>query len=105
MDKKTFYYIGDLSRMLEVPPHILRYWEKEFSYLKPLRDKKGNRIYSDKDIAKLKHIKFLVYGKGFSIRGAKRELRDTGPKQLLQENRKFLKAVLQEIQEMKKCLR
>ncbi|MCK9266161.1 MerR family transcriptional regulator [bacterium] len=105
MDKQKFYYIGELSKIVEVPPHILRYWEKEFAHIKPLRDKRGNRIYTEKDILRIKRVKSLVYGNGFSIKGAKKKLRKPSSKRLLESNRTFLKIILKELQELKKCLK
>ncbi len=105
MEKKKFYYIGDLSRMVSLPAHILRYWEKEFTCIKPIRDGKGNRLYTERDASTIRHIKSLVYDRGFSIRGAKKELREESPRQLLQSNKNFLKSVLREVRELKKCLR
>lgn len=104
MDKQRFYHIGELGKIVEVPPHILRYWEKEFYSLKPLRDKKGNRLYTKQDIEKIRRIKFLIYNKGYRIKGAKKELRGLDKKKDLQSNRRFLKIILKEIQELKKCL-
>ena len=54
---RKYYKIGDVSRMLEVQPSTLRFWEKEFKQLRPMKNKKGDRIYSLKDIDILKEIK------------------------------------------------
>ncbi|MGC8976707.1 MAG: helix-turn-helix domain-containing protein, partial [Candidatus Ratteibacteria bacterium] len=54
--KSKFYYIRDVSKILDIPSHILRYWEKELN-LKIMRDQKGNRIYTEDDIERLKNIK------------------------------------------------
>ncbi len=105
MDKQKFSYIGDVSKKIEVPCHILRYWEKEFSCIKPLRDRNGNRVYREKDIANIRQIKFLIYEKGYTIRGAKKQMRQESPKQIQKTNRDFLKTILKEVQELKKCLR
>ncbi len=100
--KGKFYYIKEVSKLLDIPAHILRYWEKELNF-KIMRDQKGNRIYTEEDIEKFKSIKKLIYEDGFKIKGVKKKLRE---KEL--ENKKeyvkLLKKVLKKIKELKKCL-
>ncbi len=100
--KGKFYYIKDVSKLLDIPTHILRYWEKELNF-KIMRDQKGNRIYTEEDIEKLRNVKKLIYNEGFKIKGVKKRLRK---KEL--ENRKeyvkLLKMILKKIKEIKKCL-
>lgn len=100
--KGKFYYINEVSKLIDVPCHILRYWEKELN-IKILRDQKGNRIYTEKDIEKLKTIKNLIYNDGLKIKGVKKQMR----KRELENKKeyvKLLKMVLKEIKEIKKCL-
>ncbi|MCM8761799.1 MAG: MerR family transcriptional regulator [Candidatus Omnitrophica bacterium] len=104
MEKEKFYYIGEVSKIVELPAHIIRFWEKQLSFIKPLRDQKGHRIYTEKDIAKINKIKFLVYNEGYKIKGVKRKLRERTVKEETKEMKKFLQDILQEIQEIKKCL-
>jgi len=104
MEKQKFYRIGEISKMVEVPTHILRYWEKEFAALKPMRDRSGNRLYAKSDVEKIKRIRFLVYNKGYRIKGAKKELREGSRKEANKSTRMFLKIILKELQELKKCL-
>ncbi|HDD64868.1 MAG TPA: MerR family transcriptional regulator [Firmicutes bacterium] len=100
-----FYYIGEVSEIVGVPSHIIRYWEKEFSFLKPLRDQRGHRIYTEKEIEKIKRIKNLIYGEGYRIRGAKKKLKEKLRKSIeVEESLKFLKKLLKELKEMEKCL-
>jgi DNA-binding transcriptional MerR regulator len=100
--KGKFYYIKEVAKLLDVPNHILRYWEKELNF-KIMRDQKGNRIYTEEDIEKLKNIKKLIYEEGFKIKGVKKKLRE---KKLDDEKEyvKLLKRVLKKIKEIKKCL-
>jgi len=64
---RKYFKIGDVSKMLEVPASTLRFWEKEFKQIKPMKNKKGDRIYNLKDIEILKNIKFLTHEKGLKI--------------------------------------
>ncbi|MDG1098912.1 MAG: MerR family transcriptional regulator, partial [Bacteroidia bacterium] len=56
---KKYYKIGEVAKLLNVPASTVRYWEKEFSQVKPMKNKKGDRIFNLKDIETLKEIKFL----------------------------------------------
>jgi len=102
--EEKFYYIGEVSKIVELPPHIIRFWEKELSFIKPLRDQKGHRIYTEKDIEKINRIKFLVYNEGYKIRGVKRKLREANVKEAARDTKKFLEEILKDIKEIKKCL-
>jgi DNA-binding transcriptional MerR regulator len=101
-----FFSIAQAGGMTDVPAHILRYWEREFSYLKPLRDQKGRRIYTAGDIEKIRQIRKLVYLDGFRIQGAKKKLREKKRerKASVAETAAFLRQVVKEIEGITKCL-
>jgi len=71
---KKYYKIGEVAKMLSVPTSTVRYWEKEFSQVKPMKNKKGDRIFNIKDIETLKEIKFLVHDRGVKIAKAGKRL-------------------------------
>ena len=73
--QKLYYSIGEVSELLGVKPHVLRYWETQFHTLKPKKNRAGNRIYRVRDIKYLVTIKNLLYEKGFTISGARKELK------------------------------
>jgi len=73
-DERIFYSITEVGDMLGVKPHVLRYWEQEFSSVRPKRTPRGVRRYRNKDIETLKRIKQLVWTEGYTIDGAKRRL-------------------------------
>jgi DNA-binding transcriptional MerR regulator len=73
-NKIGLYTIGDVSEKTGVKSHILRYWEKEFPFLQPVKNKAGHRQYTDRDVYIIKEIKELLYTKGYSIQGAKKVL-------------------------------
>lgn len=73
---KEYYRIGEVSDLLGVKPHVLRYWEKEFDVFKPQKAISGHRVFSEKDIKLLKKIKYLLYEKGYTIEGAKKQLKN-----------------------------
>ena len=72
---KLFYSIGEVVKRYNIPVSTLHYWEKEFTELKPHRNKKGNRLYTEDDILLLDTIYFLVKEKGYTIKGAKERLK------------------------------
>ena len=73
--EKRYYSIGEVAEMLEVNTSLVRFWEKEFDILKPKRNKKGNRLFTQKDLSNLKLIYHLVKERGFTLEGAKTKLR------------------------------
>lgn len=75
---KLYYRIGEVSQIVGVEPHVLRYWETEFRSIRPQKSRKGQRIYSRKDVEKLLRVKDLLYTHGFTIAGARKRLRDAG---------------------------
>ena len=75
---KLFYRIGEVSHIVGVEPHVLRYWETEFRSIRPQKSRKGQRIYSRRDVEKLIKVKDLLYTHGFTIAGARKRLRESG---------------------------
>ena len=73
---KIFYSIGETAKMFNVTVSLIRFWEKEFSVLKPKKNKKGNRLFTKKDLENLKIIYHLVKERGFTLNGAKKKLKE-----------------------------
>ena len=69
--KKLYYSIGEVSELTQLKAYVLRYWETEFSQLKPPKNRAGNRTYRQKDIEIILNIKDLLYKKKFTIDGAR----------------------------------
>lgn len=74
--EKLFYSIGEVGEMFDVNPSLLRYWEKEFSIIKPRKNRKGNRFYTKQDIDNIKLIYHLVKERGMTLQGAKKKLKE-----------------------------
>ena len=97
---KLYYRIGEVSEIVGVEPHVLRYWETEFRSIRPQKSRKGQRIYSRKDVDKLISVKDLLYTHGFTIAGARKKLREGGAEPAApeeQEKRVTLRTRLLEI--------
>jgi DNA-binding transcriptional MerR regulator len=73
---KTYFRIGEISKILGVEPYVVRYWESEFSTIKPIRTKSEQRLYRRKDLEELALIKRLLYQDKFTIAGAKKKLQE-----------------------------
>lgn len=100
-NEKLYYSIGEVSRILDVNTSKIRFWEKEFETIKPKKNKKGNRIFTKKDVERLKLIQHLLKEKKYTIDGAKKKIRKNPKKtethQKVIENLKKIKAELIEI--------
>jgi DNA-binding transcriptional MerR regulator len=73
---KIYFSIGEVSAMTDVPQHVLRYWEEVFPTLSPPKRRSGSRAYRQQDIEKVRLIKRLLYNEGYTIRGARKRLRE-----------------------------
>ena len=73
--KKMYYSISEVSEITELKQYVLRYWETEFSQLKPNKNQAGNRIYRSHDIDVILDIKSLLYDRKFTIKGAQQHLK------------------------------
>jgi len=70
---KLFYKIGEVSRIAGVEPYVLRYWETEFPFLRPRKNKSGQRVYIRKDLELVLQIKKLLYEDRFTIEGVRKK--------------------------------
>ncbi len=72
---KLYYSISELAEYFDVAPSLLRYWEAEFNSIKPKRNSKGTRFYTKKDIEEIRKIHLLVKEQGFTLQGARAQLK------------------------------
>src|SRR5882757_1109953 len=75
--EERLYRIGEVARLSELKPFVLRYWETEFPMLEPVKSPSGHRMYRQEDVDMVFKIKRLLYDEGFTIAGARRHLRET----------------------------
>ncbi|GIV34552.1 MAG: transcriptional regulator [Chitinophagales bacterium] len=73
---KLYYSIGEVAEMFNVSTSLIRFWESEFDILKPKKNRKGNRLFTEADIKNLRLIYHLVKERGFTLEGAKKKLRE-----------------------------
>ena len=84
--KKLYYSISEVSKITSVQQYVLRYWETEFDQLKPQKNRAGNRIYTNKDIQLIMHIKGLLRERKYTIEGARKILEDYSTENVLQQS-------------------
>ncbi len=95
---KLYYSIGEVAKMFSVNTSLIRYWEKEFSIIKPKKNRKGNRLFTQKDIDNFHLIFHLVKERGMTLAGAKQKLKEN--KQDVDANFEIIKS----LQSIKKTL-
>jgi DNA-binding transcriptional MerR regulator len=78
-EQTRMYRIGEVSRLADLKPFVLRYWETEFPMLEPVKSERGHRLYRQEDVDLVLKIKRLLYDEGFTIAGARRHLLEHGP--------------------------
>jgi DNA-binding transcriptional MerR regulator len=77
--KKLYYSISEVSKITDLEQYVLRYWESEFDHLRPAKNRAGNRIYTNRDIKLILHIKKLLRDERYTIEGAKQVLKTYTP--------------------------
>ena len=74
--EKLFYKISEVAEIFDINISAVRFWEKEFDILKPKKNKKGNRLFTPKDIENIKIIHYLLKERGYTVEGAKKKLKE-----------------------------
>jgi DNA-binding transcriptional MerR regulator len=97
---KRYFTIGEVSDLCEVKPHVLRYWEQEFSQLKPVKRRGNRRYYQRQDVILIRQIRTLLYEQGFTIGGARQRMagNDVTEAQPVM-NQQVIKELIEEIEE------
>jgi len=72
---KLYFRIGEVASLCRLPAYVLRFWESEFAHLKPVKSSTGQRMYRKRDVESVLRIKQLLYEQGFTIAGARQQLR------------------------------
>ena len=71
---QEFFSIGEVCSLTELKPHVLRYWEGQFRFLSPAKNRSGNRVYQRREVELIQLVKQLLYTEKYTIEGAKRRL-------------------------------
>ena len=102
---KRYFTIGEVSNLCAVKPHVLRYWEQEFSQLKPVKRRGNRRYYQRQDVLVIRQIRSLLYQEGFTIGGARQKLTGQQAKVDLSQSQQIIKQIRLELEEVIKILR
>jgi DNA-binding transcriptional MerR regulator len=108
--KKVYYSIGEVCDLTGLKPHVLRYWETQFTVLNPTKNRAGNRVYRSKEIEIILLVKRLLYQKKYTIEGANNRLVEMRKAGELEEERQdvlepeFLAGMKAELEELREVL-
>jgi DNA-binding transcriptional MerR regulator len=102
---KRYFAIGEVSELCGVKPHVLRYWEQEFTQLNPVKRRGNRRYYQRHDVLMIRQIRNLLYDQGFTISGARLQLSGESAKQDLTQSQQIIRQMRQELEEVLHILR
>ena len=102
---KRYFTIGEVSDLCAVKPHVLRYWEQEFTQLKPLKRRGNRRYYQRQDVILIRQIRGLLYEQGFTIGGARQRLTSDDAKDDSNQSQQIIKQLRMELDEVLDILR
>jgi DNA-binding transcriptional MerR regulator len=100
VERKRYFTIGEVSRLCDVKPHVLRYWEQEFSQLKPVKRRGNRRYYQRQDVLTIRQIRSLLYDHGFTIGGARQRLSSDDAKEDQTQFRLLVKQMISELEDV-----
>ena len=103
--EKLYFRIGEVAKLCRLPAYVLRFWETEFPQLKPVKSSTGQRMYRRRDVESVMRIKQLLYDQGFTISGARQQLRAEGKSDKSQAAIPFPTQAVPEIQHIRQGLR
>jgi len=102
---KLYFRIGEVATLCRLPAYVLRFWESEFPQLKPVKSSTGQRMYRRRDVESVLRIKELLYAQGFTIAGARQQLRADAKPDKSQSAIPFPAQSASEIQHIRQGLR
>ncbi len=102
---KQYFTIGEVSKLCDVKPHVLRYWEQEFSEIKPVKRRGNRRYYQRGDILVIRRIRALLYEQGYTIAGARSSLTGLEAKEDASISNMLVKQTIEEVEEVLRILK
>ncbi|MBE0484298.1 MAG: MerR family transcriptional regulator [Bacterioplanes sp.] len=101
---KRYFTIGEVADLCQLKAHVLRYWEQEFSQLKPVKRTGNRRYYQRQDILLIREIRQLLHVEGFTIPGARQRLAEQGSSHIATFDRQLIKGMIAELRELEQLL-
>ena len=102
---KRYFTIGEVSDLCGVKPHVLRYWEQEFSQLKPVKRRGNRRYYQHHEVLLIRRIRELLYEQGFTINGARHRLQESVVEEEASKGAMDMDGVRKELEDVLSLLR
>jgi DNA-binding transcriptional MerR regulator len=102
---KRYFTIGEVSELCGVKPHVLRYWEQEFTQLKPVKRRGNRRYYQRHDVIMIRQIRSLLYEQGFTIGGARQQMSGDGMKEDNAQSQQIIRQLRTELEEVLQILK
>jgi DNA-binding transcriptional MerR regulator len=102
---KRYFTIGEVSELCNVKPHVLRYWEQEFTQLKPVKRRGNRRYYQRQDVLVIRQIRSLLYEQGFTIGGARNRLEGEEAREDVSQSQQLIRQLRGELDDVLKILR
>jgi DNA-binding transcriptional MerR regulator len=97
---KRYFTIGEVSELCGVKPHVLRYWEQEFEQLKPVKRRGNRRYYQRGDVIMIRQIRSLLYEQGFTIGGARQQLKGDAAQDDVSRSHQIIRQVRMELEQV-----
>ena len=97
---KRYFQIGEVSKLCDVKPHVLRYWEQEFPQIKPVRRTGNRRYYQYRDVMVVRKVRSLLYEQGFTISGARQHLAGGEGKKEQTQSRLLIRQMIAEAESL-----
>ncbi len=101
---KRYFTIGEVGELCGVKPHVLRYWEQEFTQLKPVKRRGNRRYYQRHDVVLIREIRGLLYEQGFTIGGARQRLETDTKTETMDDKKVIIQGMLADLEEVKALL-
>jgi DNA-binding transcriptional MerR regulator len=101
---KRYFTIGEVSELCGVKPHVLRYWEQEFTQLKPVKRRGNRRYYQRHDVVLIREIRGLLYEQGFTIGGARQRLETDSKDEPVDNKKRVIDEIVSELEEIRTLL-
>ena len=101
---KLYFKVGEVSRITDLPAHVLRFWETEFKKINPKRTESGQRLYRKSDVELILKIKYLLYEKKFTIEGARQFLKNPVDESKSDKRSRILNEIREELKMIRKIV-
>lgn len=102
---KRYFTIGEVSELCDVKPHVLRYWEQEFTQLAPVKRRGNRRYYQRQDVLMIRQIRALLYDQGYTIGGARQKMEGSGAQEDNHKSAQITHQMIKELEELLEVLK